>query len=218
VTGVAAVGTQVGVVGSTTSSPPAAGFGTGVYGVNTSASGNQAAVYGNSTGGQSASVGVLGNASGAGTAIVAQLTTPASGSAALIATNTAPGGYGVKAVNSAATTGGGGAALYVNGPIQMPQTGYTDGNTSGTSVSFGNANAVSGRVVFSVGHTIATYLTIPNTFVTANSVVLVSFSSVNLPTSPGVMVEVSAGSFKVMVASSMALAAGDAMNFVVINY
>jgi hypothetical protein len=49
-------------------------------------------------------------------------------------------------------------------------------------------------------------------------VVLVSFSSVNLPTSPGVMVEVSAGSFKVMVASSMALAAGDAMNFVVINY
>ena len=218
VTGVAAVGTQVGVVGSTTSSPPAAGFGTGVYGVNTSASGNQAAVYGNSTGGQSASVGVLGNASGAGTAIVAQLTTPASGSAALIATNTAPGGYGVKAVNSAATTGGGGAALYVNGPIQMPQTGYTDGNTSGTSVSFGNANAVAGRIVFSAGHTIATYLVIPDTFVTANSVVLVSFSSVNLPTAPGVMVEVSANSFKVMVASSLVLAAGDAMNFVVINY
>jgi hypothetical protein len=32
----------------------------------------------------------------------------------------------VKAINSAATTGGGGAALYVNGPIQMPQTTYPD--------------------------------------------------------------------------------------------
>ena len=110
------------------------------------------------------------------------LATAAAGSVGVYGSNIVAGGYGVEADNTVATAAAGGAALFVNGPVKVSTSSYSDTSTTNAPSAF-TITTTSGKVTFGGASKVlpvpGAYGPFPctNAALTANSIVLVTFNT-----------------------------------------
>lgn len=176
----------------------------------------------------SSGLGVQGIGFGTGSGIYGTVASAASGSIGVQGANAAAGGigvfgsstnasgYGVEAINTVASGASTGAALYVNGTIR---TNFLNSTFSASDPAHtATLNAASGSIGFPAGGGAWTSLTVTDSFVTPNSVVIVTFAHSTIgSTGWSVTIPPAGGSFTVTSAVSQSWGSTSKLNFVIIN-
>ncbi len=141
----------------------------------------------------------------------------AEGANGMVAFASQPNGVAVYASNTAGSPSNGGAALLVNGLMEVSSNSISDG--SATSVpSFPSFNVPAGQIQFTTAkNSISSYGPISDSYVTSGSVILVTFVKDTATYPYSVYIPTAGGSFSIVLGGTATFSPGSGLNFVVIN-